>query len=197
MASELRPIQPQPLPPLQQLRHARRESHDSILAKNLLVARLAAGLTQQQLAGAADVSRATIAQIEAGLSDPRLSTIVQLSNAIGISPVLLLSGELEVSALAGLAQKTNKSPDDLAVSPQDQRRMAQLAGTGMLRDRVRAAKFGAAIAQASGSSPSAIVGAAIGSAIQPGDGTVSSALFAELSKGNRDEPPQPESPPDR
>src|SRR4051812_32028226 len=91
----------------------RGESRESILAKNLLVARMAAGLTQQGLANAAEISRATIAQIEAGLSDPRLSTIVELSHAIGISPVLLLSGDLDVLALTALSSRAAQAGENM------------------------------------------------------------------------------------
>ncbi len=153
------------------------ESRDSILARNLLVAGLAAGVTQQQLADLAGVSRATIAQLEAGLSDPRLSTIVDLAKAIRISPVLLLSGKLELSALTELAGQSGS----LIVSAKDLRQMSEWTATGMIRDRVRAARIGAAVAQASGSTQSGVVGAAIGSAVNPGWGTVSGALFGELS----------------
>jgi transcriptional regulator with XRE-family HTH domain len=159
----------------------RRESADSVLAKNLVVARLAAGFTQQELALAADVSRATIAQIETGYSDPRLSTIVDLAEALGIAPILLLTGTPEVLALTALRAQTGGT-GLLEVSPHDQARMTHLANTGMLKDRVRAAQVGAAIARAAGKASPAVVAAAIFSAIHPGPGTTVGALLGELAE---------------
>ena len=156
-----------------------RESFDSVLAKNLVVARSAAGLTQHELAEAARVSRATIAQLETGYSDPRLSTIVHLANGIGISPLLLLAGALEVEALSNISQWLTDHPIDLP--PDEIDRIKRLLRTGMLKDRGRAARLGAALAAAKGHDTTAEkVGAAVLSAILPGSGTVLGIALAEL-----------------
>ena len=62
------------------------------LARNVAVARQRAGLTQHQLARAADLSRATVHLIEAGACDPKLSTVTSLANALG-RPALSLFDE--------------------------------------------------------------------------------------------------------
>lgn len=64
------------------------------LAQNVAAARHAAGLTQRQLAAAAELSRATVHLIEAGACDPRVSTIAHLATALGLSPLQLLEGHV-------------------------------------------------------------------------------------------------------
>jgi transcriptional regulator with XRE-family HTH domain len=60
------------------------------LAQNVSAARHAARLTQQELADAAELSRATVHLIEAGASDPRVSTIAQLARALNVPTLQLL-----------------------------------------------------------------------------------------------------------
>ena len=77
------------------------EDVQDTLARNLSAARSALGMSQDQLAAAAGVSRATVNQLEGGSTakgDPRLSTVVSLSSALGISPMFLLLGRDELDA---------------------------------------------------------------------------------------------------
>ncbi len=166
---------------------ASREAPDAILAKNLVVARLIAGITQKDLADAADISRATIAQLETGYSDPRLSTIVELANALGISPMLMLAGVAETAALAGLSDRIES--DHLEISAADLERMRQHVQSGMLKDRLRAARLGAQVVAKS--DPAAAVTAAVMSAILPGAGTVVGAASAPCWPRRKIVPPPP------
>lgn len=59
-------------------------SRSGRVAQNLIAHRERAGLTQAQLAELARVSRATIALIESGNSDPKLSTLDVLAGAMSI-----------------------------------------------------------------------------------------------------------------
>jgi transcriptional regulator with XRE-family HTH domain len=61
------------------------------LAQNVTAARRRAGLTQLQLAQAAELSRATVHLIEAGAGDPRLSTITRLAAALNVDALDLLT----------------------------------------------------------------------------------------------------------
>ena len=64
------------------------------LAQNVTLARHRAGLTQLQLAKAADLSRATVHLIEAGICDARLSTVARLAEALQLNALDLLTKEL-------------------------------------------------------------------------------------------------------
>ena len=141
-----------------------------------MVARLVLGVTQQELAQRADISRATIAQIETGYSDPRLSTIVDLAGALGIPPIVLLTGSEDVRALVNLLELVSAPESDLQSAvpvPQTEvERMQRFLRSGMLKDRLRAARIGAAVARAAGAGSASEVCSAIFSAVLPGQGTV-------------------------
>ena len=61
------------------------------IVHNVASARLKAGLTQQELAAAAELSRATVHLIEGGVGDPRLSTIARLAEALDLKLMDLLN----------------------------------------------------------------------------------------------------------
>lgn len=61
------------------------------LAQNVSLARHRAGLTQLQLAKAAELSRATVHLIEAGICDARLSTVARLAEALQMDALDLLT----------------------------------------------------------------------------------------------------------
>jgi transcriptional regulator with XRE-family HTH domain len=155
-----------------------RESTDAVLAKNLVIARAIAGITQTELADLSNISRATIAQIETGSSDPRLTTIVQLARAIGIPPILLLIGLEEAQALAALLDLTKATP--VPIDSRQVARMRQHVATGMLKDRLRAAMIGATAVESRSEKELTRVSAAIFSAFVPGTGTQIGALLGEL-----------------
>ena len=118
----------------------RHESVDSILAKNLVAARVIAAMTQHDLAAAAGISRATVAQLETGSSDPRLSTVVDIARALGIAPIVLLCGTVEVAAFAELASGAVAGETRPSVAAPDLIRMREFVASGMLKDRVRAGR---------------------------------------------------------
>jgi transcriptional regulator with XRE-family HTH domain len=155
-----------------------RESADSILAKNLVAARLIAGVTQRELADAAGISRATVAQIETGSSDPRLSTIVELASALGLPASALLFGRLEVRAIVELPDRAAKPRP--ALDTRDVVRMRQHLGTGMLKDRLRAARIGANAVESTSASPLGPIVSALFSAVIPGGGTEIGSIFGDL-----------------
>lgn len=166
--------------------HPPLESIDSTLAKNLIVARIIRGMTQKQLADVSNVSRATIAQLETGYSDPRLSTVVELARGLGLPAVLLLIGVVEVQALIKLPRRFDAH--GIRVDPTNVARMKALNNTGLLKDRLQAARLGAASAGDAGDTaynrPSdselSEVIAAIFTAFEPGEGTITGAVLGRL-----------------
>lgn len=161
----------------------RRESIGAALARNLVVARQVSGVTQHQLAAGAEVSRATVAQLETGVCDPRLSTVAELARALGVPPTVLLLGADEVAAVTRLAAELAERP--VAVTPADVRRMRIYLASGLLKDRNRAAQVGAGAVRAAADGepaapdPAAIL-AAIFSTIEPGSGTATGAALGRL-----------------
>jgi len=61
-------------------------------AANLRRLRGAAGLSQEELAFAAEIHRTQVSLIEGGHRMPRLDTLVKLSGALGLTPNDLLDG---------------------------------------------------------------------------------------------------------
>jgi transcriptional regulator with XRE-family HTH domain len=143
-----------------------------------VTARLAQGVTQHELAHDSGISRATIAQIETGSSDPRLSTIVDLARALGLPTIFLLIGHAEVAALAEILNQTEI--DRPSVEPRHVGRMAHYVSTGMLKDRVRAALIGAKSVESFSQNELTRVTAAIFSAFLPGAGTEIGAILGEI-----------------
>jgi transcriptional regulator with XRE-family HTH domain len=61
-------------------------------ADNLRDERLARGMTQEGLAGAAELHRTHISLLEKAKRDPKLSTIVKLAHGLDTTPDQLLRG---------------------------------------------------------------------------------------------------------
>lgn len=57
----------------------------------LRAARLAAGMSQQQLADRLGITQATISTWETGKVSPRVSDLTQVATALGVAPIALLA----------------------------------------------------------------------------------------------------------
>jgi transcriptional regulator with XRE-family HTH domain len=141
-----------------------------VLKQNLAIARQVRKLTQEELAIMSGVSRTTIIQLEDGKGDPKLTTIVDLADALGISPVLLLIGKEEMLAILAVAQ----NPPNAATAAEAQlETMSQLLQAGLGRSsRARAAMPGPV--------NGAAIGAAVGSMLLPGMGTAIGAMLGSF-----------------
>lgn len=137
------------------------------LANALFAARTAQGMGQCALAQAANVARATIAQIETGQGDPRIETLDRIARALAIPTYLLTLTKPDLTALHQLmkppnilSQKEAAAIKDLLKGPLRTRRQAIHA----VMKRVPTNEA---------------VGAAIGTILLPGVGTaVGAALSA-------------------
>lgn len=155
------------------------------LARNLSAARTAMGLSQDQLAEAAGISRATVIQLEAGEGDPRLSTLTGLAMALDVSPVFFLFGRDELSAIATLHQSGDAKRVQAQLSKDEQEVMRRLLGSGLPKNRTKAVKMGAEAAAAAGMAAGVVASAAIGTAVLPVVGTAIGAALGALWARNR------------
>lgn len=156
-----------------------RESVSAVIARNLVVARDLVGMTQHELAARSGISRATVAQLESGVSDPRLSTITDISQALGVSPLVLLAGRREVRALADLGPELASRP--VTIDDQELARMRAFAASPLHRDQGRAARLGASAGRAAGcKSLGSAATAGVFSVVAPGRGTAAGAALGRL-----------------
>lgn len=170
------------------------DDYSYLLGRSLVAARTANHMTQQELAKDSGVSRATIAEIESGKGDPRLSNIVALAHALRTSPMMLL---LEKGALTHeVAGQLQERTDTLNVSQESIEKMNSYLNSASRNGPQHAAREGI---RALGAGGGAGVGAAIGSVLLPGIGTAIGAalggLLGEWSAANvKEDIPKPANP---
>ena len=160
------------------------------LARNLSAARTATGLSQDQLAEAAGISRATVIQLEAGQGDPRLSTLTALATALDVAPVFFLFGRDELNAIATLHKSDDAKRVQAHLSKVEQDVMRRLLRSELPKNRTRAVKMGAEAAEAAGMAAGVVASAAIGTAVLPVIGTAIGAALGAIwarSKSSRRE----------
>lgn len=138
------------------------------LALNLLYAREAAQLTQEQLAVMSGVSRSTINQLEnvdGNNNDCKLSKLIKITNALKISPICLFLGEDEINTISNIDYKElNK-----IFTRKDTEAMQRHLVSKAFKKKKSCADLGATIAHSAGLSA---CGAALGSMLLPGIGTI-------------------------
>ncbi|QOV92477.1 helix-turn-helix domain-containing protein [Humisphaera borealis] len=157
----------------------RLEPHAVVVARNLVIARDLAGLTQNDLAARSGVSRATIAQIETGHADPRLSTLVEIARALGLSVIVLLATRTDIQAITGIGPALGTTP--VAIDQRDLARMNEYSDSTLIRDWRRAARIGASVGRSAGCrSPGAAATAGLFSVAVPGRGTAVGATLGRL-----------------
>jgi transcriptional regulator with XRE-family HTH domain len=66
--------------------------HRDRFSVNLRTARLAAGISQEELAARCEIHRTEVSLLERGGREPRLGTMVKLATALGTTPEALCTG---------------------------------------------------------------------------------------------------------
>lgn len=154
------------------------------VSRNLSAARVGMGLSQDQLAEAAGVSRATIVQLEGGAGDPRLSTITAIAGALNITPMFLLLSSNDLQAIANVAKSEEAAQFQGNISEKSLEDMQRLLRSGLTKNRNKAIAIGTAATNISGGATTVSVNitaaAAIGSVLLPGVGTVIGAALGLL-----------------
>jgi transcriptional regulator with XRE-family HTH domain len=156
-----------------------KESPLAVFARNTIILRDLLGWTQHDLADQSGISRATIALLESGSGDPRLSTMLRIARAFGVSLVVMLATRTEVSAMVDVGPALSSSP--VAIDQQDLNRMRDSVASSQVRDWRRAARLGAIIGRSAGcTSPGAAATAGLFSVAAPGRGTAFGATLGRL-----------------
>jgi transcriptional regulator with XRE-family HTH domain len=76
----------------EQEEHEAMSDHIERFAENVRRLRRRAGISAEQLANRADVTRSHVGTIESGRVEPRLGTLIRLIGALGASPDEILDG---------------------------------------------------------------------------------------------------------
>jgi transcriptional regulator with XRE-family HTH domain len=164
-----------------------------VLARNLVAARIALDMTQQELAVRANLSRVTINHIETAHADVRLDTLVAVAGAVGCDPVVLLldrahldavqsdelamvrrvggAGRVPATRARGSARLLRSDPADL---------LEELRLSPVPKIRARAVRLAAAAAERARLPRAAVVGAAIGALASGASGAECAARFARF-----------------
>lgn len=114
----------------------------SALAFNLYNARKARSFTQEELSDRCGVSRSTIALMEKGDTDSKLSSISDIATALEVSPSVLLMTEGDAAILGEVIR--GQGYDELmeAIEQVDLERIQRHASTGLRRGHLKAALEG-------------------------------------------------------
>lgn len=150
------------------------------LAKNIAAARVARAdepLSQQELADLAGVSRAMVVQLESAKGNPSLSKLVDLAEALGVPPFLLLLGPLEMNAIAEATSSEVARQVAKHVSSDEFESVQRDLASGVPKLRSDAISDAATTLSSAGISAGAVTAAGIGTAIMPGVGTVIGAAI--------------------
>lgn len=147
------------------------------VARNLSAARIGMKLSQDELAAEAGISRTTIVQLEGGEGDPRLSTLAAIAGALGITPVILLIGRDELTAIANASTSGEAERIRKHLSAEGIEDIQRLLRSGLSKNRSKAVAMGAGAATAAGFAAGAVAGSAIGTALLPGIGTIVGAML--------------------
>lgn len=157
--------------------HYNRSIRKSSLARNLLVARKAAGLTQEQLSERSGYSRLTVVNLENGQGEPRLSTITDLATALGISPLLLLITREELLAIQSINSRLRRIQKDM---PDEKAVFFQLLYFTTTKDMLKGVDT--ILKVVSPEKKQVAMGLAIGTACKPGNGSQIGMALGELWK---------------
>lgn len=150
-----------------------------VVARNVIAARTALGLSQANLAARAGVSRATVNMIENGTCDPRISTIATLAAALSTSPLLLMLQSPELVRFGEQAAEARQVRANVArtLTTETSAAMDQLRGSQLPRNRARAVEMARVGANDAGLAAGGVVGGAIGAML---GGPVGFAVGAAL-----------------